>query len=422
MRFICNKIIIKLLLLFILLIGRVEAQTLDSVRVVYKENDLPRVKQLIDEFVVDSPAIAAGWLLKAKIYRALNDNIRYRDLTADANGEVFIALKKVYFLQPDLLKGDSTALYIYKSYTDNGVAFFNAGTEKQNKADYEQALVSFKKAANVREVFNDLGFWPSGPDTTNLYYSAKSAIYAEKEEESVFFSKKIANLGLNEPKFETIFQWLLYYFRQKGDETSLDQYSVITEKAYPTSDYYLLNYIDWYRSLGNATSLVKTYQKLFNGGFTKQEYRLSYLKDLYQFAFMDAAPSKASFQDETEQNKLKELLYKELTSFVKKNPRSVEGKLLFGKFYINQAVDFQNRKGNISASLILSNKYLQEVADRSPKAETCFQIEATQLLIANFTALKMPDKVRRYKAKLKQLSLIGLIIGKIIICLIYYLT
>jgi len=422
MRFICNKILIKFLLLFILLMGKVEAQNLDSVRLVYNGNDLPRAKELIDGFIIDSPALAAGWLLKAKIYRSLNESARYKDLVADANGEAFTALKNVTALQPELLKGDSTVLYIYKSYTDNGVAFFNAGMEKQSKVDYVQALTFFKKAATVREQFIGLGFWPTGLDTANLYNLAKSAIYAENEEESLLFAQKIANFGINEAKFESIYQWLLYTFRMASDEKSLDKYSVITERVYPRSNYYLLNYIDWYRSLGDAASLVKTYQKLFAHGFGKPEYKLAYIKDLFRFAFTDAAVSKISFQDDKAPEKLKGILYKELTGFVKAYPKSAEGKLLFGKFYINQAVDLQNQKRSIASSLMNSNRYLQEVVDRLPKAEINFKIEATELLISNFTALKMPTMVRRYKAKLKQLGQVSLIIGKILICLIYYLT
>lgn len=422
MRFICNKIVINLLLLFILLIGKIEAQTLNAVRLVYEENDLARAKELIDDYLIDSSATAAGWLLKAQIYRSLNENIRYKDLVADANSEAFSAIKRVSVLQPDLLKGDSTALYIYKSYINNGVAFFNAGTERQNTVDYIQALAFFKKAANVREQFIGLGLWSNGLDTANLYNLAKAAIYAKNDEESMLFAQKIANFGLTEPKFETIYQWLLYTFKENSDEKALDKYSAITEKAFPKSYYYLLNYIDWYRNLGDAVSLIKTYQKLFKRGFEKSEYKLAYIKDLYRFAFTDTTVSKISFLDEITLNELKEILYKELSGFVKAYPKSAEGKLLLGKFYINQAVDLQNQKRSIVASLMNSNKYLLQVADRSPKTEINFKIEATELLIANFTVLKIPTMVRRYKSKLKQLGSVSLIIGKILICLLFYLT
>ncbi|MGG9972152.1 hypothetical protein ACQ33O_10195 [Ferruginibacter sp. SUN002] len=386
-------------LISLLFWGTMEAQNLDSARHLWQRNELGRALDLILE---DTTATTEAWLLKAKIYQSISVDAKYKDLVADPKKEAFEALKTAYADYPVSLTTDSTAYKIYEGYTNDGVAFFNAGTEKQDKTDYARALKSFKKAADVMAFINR-NKQLLKIDTTNLLYSAKAAIYAEDEPEAFYYSKRIADLGIRRTDFEPIYQWLLYHYRQKGESATLMSYTIKFVKAFPRSNYGYLNLIDFHRNKGDLKPVLLFYHHLIkNKTLDEPKYKLTFCQDLFNYLYTNPTDSLSV----TEKATWVKSLESTLKDYLKTNKTDVAAKLLFGKFYINKAVDTQKEKPgtNISSFLIKSNAYLKEVADRSPKANKNLKIEAVKLLIGNYKILKQPTQVRRYNTLLKKLT------------------
>jgi len=387
-----------------------EAQNLDSARYFWQRNELGRALDLILE---DTTATTEAWLLKAKIYQSISVDAKYKDLVADPKKEAFEALKTAYASFSTSLEIDSISYKIYEGYTNEGVAFFNAGTEKQDKTDYARALKSFKKAAEVWD-FIYQNKWGNLIDSTNLLYLAKAAMYGNDEPEAFYYSKKIADEGIAGVGYEPVYQWLLYYYRQKGDSSALVVYSFKFDKAYPKSNFATINFIDYCRDNGDLTNMLYLYQKLASKGMLTQKYEYAYITDLYSYLY--SVQQTNSFTVE-EIKHLKQVLGFALKEYLNKFKTDFNAKLLYGKYYINQAVDLQSEmryiknakqyalhEAGIIVFLKKSNVYLQNIADRSPKADKNLKIEAVKLLIGNFIALKQVNQVRRYKARLKVLA------------------
>lgn len=418
--FTCNKKRISILLLgLIFFLGKIEAQELAKVQQLWQQKDLAGAREQVDLYVQANPNDAQGFLLKARIYNAISNDGALNASVADGRMESIHALQKAIKLNnasiTDELRKDSFALplQVYNGYSNDGIVAFNTATELNDKAMYAEALSTFKKASLVGTMIYNHKWGLQAIDTNNLFYSAKAAIKADKPEEAAAFIRKIADAGITQTYtnkgFESLYQWLVYYYRTQNNEAALNKYTALANVVYPKSEYYQLNYIDWLREQKKFDELYTNYQELFKRGFDKAEYKYAFLLDLFNYIY--------GGQESTSTINYRELLEKELTIYTRQNPAAVNGKLLFGKFYVNQAADVAKemvmRKTEmdaktlnaynklISGNIKLSNKYLQEIADKFPKTDRAVYNEALQLLVSNFTTLKQPALAKKYKAKIR---------------------
>jgi hypothetical protein len=301
---------------------------------------------------------------------------------------------------------------LYNGYSNDGVVAFNTAVELNDKATYAEALNTFKKANLVGTMIYNNKWGLQAIDTNNLFYSAKAAIKADKTEEAVTFIRKIADAGITgthtNKGFESLYQWLVYYYRTQNNGSALNTYNAIATKFYPKAPYFYLNYIDWLREQKKFDQLYAKYQELFKNGFDKAQYRYACMLDMFNYIY--------GVEEPTSTINYRPLLEQQLTIYVQQNPAAVNGKLLFGKFYINQAADVTKEmtmrstmdakilngyNKRISANIKSSNKYLQEIADKFPKADRVIYNEALQLLVYNFTFLKQPALAKKYGAKIR---------------------
>ena len=394
-----------------------DAQSIDSIRKYWQDNDLSKAKETVDAFVLENLEEAKGWLLKAGIYNSISSDNDYKDLVTDGRLEAFKAIQKATdvnqpWLQEQLQKDNYQLIFdIYKGYTNDGVAFFNAGAEKQSKEDYARSIPYFKKAAMVGSFISQQGWGLPAIDTNNLYYTAKAAIYAERKDEALLYSKRIADANISTSQqqkgFEQMYQWLVFQYRQKKDAESLEKYSRIGVRNFPFSPYFELNYIDWLRESKNYPAIFSLYKKIFNKGAGTQEYQLAYIRDMFNFVF----EHKDSIS--TGRNETKVQLEKELTNYSKKYPADVTAKLLQGKFYINEAAGLQYEqikrstidkkvmaqyKSKIAVNIRKSIIPLKDIADNYPQTDKLVYKEALGLLIGNLTVLKLGVEVKKYQA------------------------
>ncbi len=416
--FICYKKRISILVLgLIFFLPGTEAQNLVKVQQLWQQHELAASREQVDSYTAAQPNDVEGWLLKARIFNAISSDAVLQNSVADGRMEAIQALQKAVKLNLDRvtneLKKDSFAMpfQLYNGYSDDGIAVFNTAAEVNDKALYLEALNLFKKASLIGTIIYTNKWGLQAIDTNNLYYSAKAAIRAEKTEEAVDLIKKIADAHINETAankgFESLYQWLVFNYRKQNNEAAMNKYTALANVAFPLSPYFRLNYIDWLREQKKYHQLYPNYKALFDRGFNKAEYRYAFLLDIYNYIYgengTDVTGSAMDYR---------KLLEEQLTIYTRQNPAAVNGKLLFGKFYINQAADWQKKilvtadaktintyRKNIEASLRSSNKYLREITDKFPNTDRGLYNEALQLLISNFIMLNQPDLAKKYEAR-----------------------
>ena len=408
---------------FLFFMGVIKAQDMSSAQLLLQQKDYARAKEAVDSLVLIPDANAAIWLLKADVYNTISKDTDARNLVADARQEAFQALQKAMQLNPGEVNtqlkssGFGLPFDLYNSYTNTGITFFNAGVERNDKGSYKEALTNFKQAGLISRYIYANGWGLSATDTVNLYYTAKAAINTDKEEDAVFYCKKIIDNNITETAahndFENIYQWLVYYYKTRQDKANFTKYADAGMKAFPNSNYFNLSYIDWYRQQKDYANLLTQYKILFAKDDANGKYQLEYYNDVFNYLYQ----SKAEITDrQQDRHQYQTLLTNGLTGYLKLNPTSTAARLLLGKFYINQATEVNKvmmLRSTTNATVLneyrvatnyyykISNWYLLEIVNKFSKTDTIIYNEALSLLIMNFRMLKMTKEVRKYQGKFK---------------------
>jgi hypothetical protein len=373
-----------------------KAQDLPAIQQLYVGKEYARAKESIDNFILSNDANTMAWLLKANIYNAIDKDAATASLVADAKQDAFDALKKAVQLDitavnTQFKSGNLNVVYdIYNGYTSMGLNYFNAGVERNDKNSYKEALNNFKKAGQASSYIFNNGWGLFAIDTLSLYYTSKSAINTDKEEDAVFYCKKIIDNNITKitaiNSVEGIYQWLVYYYKGRHDETNFIKYTQLAAKAFPKSSYFTLCYIDWYRSTRDYPNLLAQYQQLFNNGQTAQKYKLAYYTDIFNYLYQANANATAI----NNRQQYQAILVNGLSQYVKLNSSDTSGKLLLAKFYINQANEYPKNKLDFFKK---SNKYLLQLVNKNTNTE------ALQLLIENYKQLGRVNEVKRYEQR-----------------------
>ncbi len=423
-QFIANKKPIQICIGFLFILQYSIAQSnLAYTQQLFKNRDLGSARESVDSFVMLNRTDIEGWLTKAEIYNAISKDPVVRSLSADAGMEAFQSLKKAVALnmQPEdnqiKARFYTIALDLYNTYTGEGLKLFNAGVAQNNAGNFIQALFRFKNAGSIGRYRFENNWGINELDTLNLYYTALSAIYSDKEEDAVFYSKLIIDkIIIKYPQlssYEKIYQWLAYYYKIKEDHHNFFEYNSKGLNSFPTSTYFTLLYIDWYRKTKDYPNLFKQYDRILNKYASNAKYRLAYYMDLYDYLY----ESKTSPEErEIFQSKL----FKGLTAFLQLYPGNSTANLLIGKYYINQATEIAQEmakrsttdpvimneyKSRVAGKLKKSNSYLLAIIKINKISPTKNYIETLQLLISNFRILNMPKEVRNYQAILTATSI-----------------
>lgn len=405
--FIKNKKPILICIGFLFLLHQIQAQgNLTYTGQLYQNKELARAKESIDSLVLLNPDAPEAWALKAAIYNSISKDVHTKNLVADAKMEAFQALKKAGITD----SAHSIALDLYNGYTNDGLTAFNIATAQNSIAFFREALNDFKNAGLIRSYINTISPGIAVLDTVNLYYTTKSAIFADKEEDAILYSKiiidsKIVNLGAFHD-IEIVYKWLVYHYKSKSDWTNFIFYIKQSLEAFPESVYYNLLYADRCRQLKDYPGLFEQYRQIFKKESNPNNYRLAYYQDLYNYVYESktAPGDRKSYQA---------ALLKGLIAFLKQKPTEPTANLLMGKYYINQAAVVTHEmmirsttdphimntyKSRVADQYKKSNRYLLTIIKNNKALPSKNYIEALQLLIANFRMLNMPEEAGKYQA------------------------
>ena len=382
----------------------VKAQQLTSAKQFFQQQQLAKAEESVVSFLVLNGSNAEGWLLKAKICNAISQDQNLKDLLADGRMDAFQALQKAVLLNKTYVDGELKPSYslvfeLYNGYTDDGVAYFNAGAERNDKGSYAEALSRFKKAGLVGRFIYDKGWGLAATDSNNLYYCACAAINAGKEEDAFLFTKRIADGSITQTAthkdFELLYKWLAFYYKQQKDGDNLTRYTQLGIRNFPASVYFNLIQIDWLRQQQDYAGMLANYKEVFKKQPNNNAYQLAYCNDIFNYLYQNKpVPNRALYEGK---------LSAGLLQYIKTNPSTADGRLLLGKFYINQATDAaKTNKAKEKSLLQQSNKYLTEIINKFPGTNKVVYNEALELVIGNYKRLNMGKEMKKYEGLLKR--------------------
>lgn len=395
---------------FLFLGGCLAAQDLPRIKELLHQRKLAEAKEAVDSLMTFEQPAAATFLIKAEVYSAVGNDIAFRKLAPDARWEAFQSLQKAVLADKEYtnhqVTGDSCRLVfdLYNGYTTEGMQYYNAGAERDDKASFATALTHFKKAAAVSQFIYSNKWGKTEIDTLNILYLSKSSINADKEEDAVFYSKKIADNNLQYPPFkshyEIIYQWLVYYYKERKELESFIKYLALAKEQFPLSAYFDLAEIDWLREQREYALLFTKYKQLLQAEPASNVYRLSYYRDQFMYLWGPGGSNQP--------NKLvpvKALVngLQQLAAGNNQNGVAMNARLLLAKVYINQAQDLSKEllmrsttdpkvtgsyKKRYRDLLLLSNRYLKQITAVKTMQLQATGREAAQLLTVNLVALK----------------------------------
>lgn len=336
----------------------------------FEAGKLIEAKQEIDKLSQNVGYEDEVWLLKAKIYNAISKDATLKEIVLDARGKAFSILKDfdgVHAL--NLLAKDSFALPldIYKCETTEAIIYYNSAIERKDKTIFAEALSRFKKAISIFNFINDQFFGEPKIDSNNLFYAAKAAIYAGKDDDGLLFAKKIADKNIvktvENKSFNTIYEWLVYYYRINKNKEYLQRYTDFGALSFPQSSFFILNKIDWLRESNQYNQMVPQYKLLFSKGFKQSNYYTAYFSDVFNIIFTvkDSTINKPYY---------KTIFEKEIKAYTTQNKTAFKEILLASKYYRNLAAEMQLAKENpkkIQAAIITSNTYLKVLLNKPKK-------------------------------------------------------
>lgn len=412
-KFTAYKRSIQICIGFLFFVAYTTGQDVKRIQQLFKQNNLSQAREAIDSFTNIHTENAEAFLLKAFIYNALDKNESSRYLVADGKMESFIALSKATelgksYVDKQLKPGNYLLPEdLYFNYTNEGLTYYNAGVERNDKNSFTEALSHFKKAGTIKQFMYNNGWSLQALDTLNLFYSAKSAINAANETDALIFTKKIVDDRILNPSFnngyEGIYQWLAYYYKTKKDGELLDKYCHEGAKQFPQSIYFSLLQIDWLRQQNDYVNMFAFYQDIIKKEPGNSKYVLAYLNDIFIYVFKnkEEVEAKSNYAD---------ALQKGLLKYLQQNPSATEARLLLAKFYSNQASQalyestlrsttnakvLNTYKAKHKNLLLAANKHLTIIIkNKQSQANANLYNEALQLLKGNKEILRLI-----YKAK-----------------------
>lgn len=368
---------------FLFFLGFGKAQDSTSIIQLLQQKKYALAKDAVDRLLTEKET-ATRYMLKALVYDSIAKSPASNGLLADGRWQSFLALKKAISLYngTGTFQGQQLAQDLYNGFIQEGLANFNAAVEKNDKLLFETALSVFKKAEQVNGFQHQQNWEAPASNLLLASYLSKSAIYAEKEGDAEFYSKKYID-NTEARTSEIVYQWLLYYYSKRKDTEAFYKYLDKAKAVYPNSNFFLLTEIDWLRQQLQYDTLFTRYQQLITANPSNPKYQLAYCRDIFN----------SLWPINTGAGKTAEELINLVKPLVRKKETETEACLLLAKSYSNMARQNLTPPTNndlAKSYLKFANNYLQKVISNNSNIQ--HKKEGNKLLAANKKILNTIEK------------------------------
>ncbi len=367
---------------FLFLCNPCTAQDINRIEGYVLRNELAIAKEAADS-AASIYRTAPAFLEKAQVYAAISKDPAAGSLSADPKWEAFQALKNATeadagYVNSILWPGKYSIVFeLFSQFVKDGIVAYNAAAEQGRQEGFARAFGIFKKSETVSQFIVANNWAKLKTDTLLLFYLSKSAINAGKEDNALFYSKKIIDSNMVylpfKLQYQQIFEWIVFYYKERQDASGFNRYLQAGKDSFPQSGFFMLAELDWFRLQKQYMELFDKYRELVVAGKADLSIRLAYCKDM--FAYLWPADGKQPVDKLVTSREI----ISELTLLVKQPGKTLaaNARLLMAKVYINLSRDllkdkhtgkfddrvYQSQRRRL---LSVSNKYLTEIiADKS---------------------------------------------------------
>lgn len=339
--------------IFTFFLMSLQAQDIKSVRKAMEKNDLAGAKEQIDAVMAKTPTPEA-YYLKSKIYGMIATNDQLKNTVPDARMQAFEAFKKVVetgskdkdMALVQIKEGNNyykPLFDLYTGYYDDGAKYFNLGATNNSKADFETAMNNFKNANLVGGYIASNKWALSELDTALVLNIAKSALNAGKKEEAVIYLQKLADQKIKgTPEgtggYELAYQWLTFYYKDKGDEANMMKYAGLGKEVFPKDDYFDGVVIDYLRKKGDKDALFKKYDEIVQAFPDSLNYHFNYANDAFNHVYNSSAGTQINNREA-----LLNTVNQQLEKAISLDPNNINTNWLYGQYFFNSGIDLKEK-------------------------------------------------------------------------------
>lgn len=406
------------------------AQDLKTAKSELDKKQYDKAKTDIDAYVAKNPDDAEGLYYKAKIYEGLAGSDQFKNLAPDALDQAFDAAKKAMGDGKDpkitliAMKDQYAGIFdLYTAYYQAGAASFNVAAKSSDKATFATAMNEFIKSDSVGQYIARNG-WSKLPavDTVLVLNIGKAALNAGKDDITLPAFKQLADANIAGTKdgdnasYQLPYQWLMLHYKDAKDEANMKKYAELGKKLFPSSDYYDLVMIDYYKDKKNYEDEFATYNTVVTKHPDSLAYHFNYANDIFGYLYNG---------DEGVVLKNKDSLTKVMGAELEK-AHSLDGNdvltnWLYAQYYYNQGIDLRDaslkikstkpddvkKKNDLTAqSKDMFNKAIPYgekglsvlEANGYKKVDRSHYKSIVDLMEKTYQSLNMNDKVKQYDA------------------------
>lgn len=406
-------------ILFIAALGA-GAQDYNSAKKLMDKNDIMGAKTQVDALLAAKPDNVEALYLKGRVYEAIAKDEKLRSSVPDAASQAFDALKKAYAKSDasnelKLMKITSEAKFyeplfgLYSDFYSIGQAAFKNGLASQKPSDFEISMNDFISTENVGKyvIAEKIGVLPE-LDTAVVLNIGQTAIYAQKEDISVAYFKRLADGNVSLHGYELPYEWLTQYYFDKKQYDNFKTYANKGKQYFPQDPFFNLMLSDYYEKEKDDVNMAKNYEELISKFPDSSNYNLYYASFLLNQYLKDTSSAHRQV--------LKSKFETQIQPVLKKDPTSINGNGLYGQYYFIIAADYQSdaKAQKTPKAKEDKNKLAREYSTKAiPYLEAAVtSYEATHLksdkskyktivnhLIEIYTYLGQADKAKIYQQK-----------------------
>lgn len=405
--------------LFIAALGT-NAQDYNSAKNLMDKNDVMGARTQVDALLAAKPDNVEALYLKGRVYEAIAKDEKLRSSVPDAAMQAFDALKKAYAKSDasnelKLMKLSNSSKYyepllgLYSDFYSIGQVAFKNALATQKPSDFEISMNDFINTENVGKYVTaeKIGVLPD-LDTAVVLNIGQTAIYAQKEDVSVAYFKRLADANVSLRGYELPYEWLTQYYFDKKQYDNFKTYANKGKQYFPQDPFFNLMLSDYYEKEKDDANMAKNYEELITRFPDSSNYNLYYASFLLNQYLKDTLTA--------DRQSIKSKFEAQIQPVLKKDPASINGNGLYGQYYFIMAADYQSEakaqktpKGKEEKNK-LARDYSNKAIPYLEAAVTSY--EATHLksdkskyktivnhLIEIYTYLGQPDKAKAYQQK-----------------------
>jgi hypothetical protein len=283
----------------------ISAQTIDDVIDLMDKKDFTGAKTQIDKYLTNpkNSEKADGWYIKGRVYNAVSyDGNLAPEQLYQLKSDALAAFTKNYLMDEKhvrfQLEGPAfiSFLDLYYGFYDLGAKFFNA-------KNYENSLLSFKKALELKdfmiaEKFDFGNTKLPALDTALIVNAATAAAQANKEELAEQYFKMITDANINGSDYVSVYEYLADYYSKGGNDEALRSILKKAREFYPANSFWDQIELGMAEKSGSDEALQAKYEERIaanpSGYALKYDYSVWMYNKIY--ASDEKLPNQAEMQ------------------------------------------------------------------------------------------------------------------------------